>query len=102
MSSMAWWGESLKKFASANERMTSAYHTGDTGQLRICEVDVTIAAGVRSRWHGGCEGVDTWSIISECNVEDEVGRWVDQSGLGHAGRDGVDKEQMGDDPGTRI
>ncbi|KAJ7877401.1 hypothetical protein B0H14DRAFT_2567771 [Mycena olivaceomarginata] len=27
-------------------------------------------------------------------VEDEVGRWVDQRGLGRAGRGGVDEEQM--------
>ncbi|KAJ7831910.1 hypothetical protein B0H14DRAFT_3712975 [Mycena olivaceomarginata] len=32
-------------------------------------------------------------------VEDEVGRWVDQRGLGRAGRDGVEVEQMCDDPG---
>jgi hypothetical protein len=35
-------------------------------------------------------------------VEVWVGRWVDQSGLGRAGRDQVDEEQMYDDPGTRI
>ncbi|KAJ7807679.1 hypothetical protein B0H14DRAFT_2609475 [Mycena olivaceomarginata] len=33
------------------------------------------------------------------SVEDEVGRWVDQRGLGRAGRDGVEVEQMCDDPG---
>ncbi|KAJ7849520.1 hypothetical protein B0H14DRAFT_2765366 [Mycena olivaceomarginata] len=32
-------------------------------------------------------------------VEDEVGRWVDQRGSGRAGRDGVEVEQMCDDPG---
>ncbi|KAJ7861823.1 hypothetical protein B0H14DRAFT_3134429 [Mycena olivaceomarginata] len=32
-------------------------------------------------------------------VEDEVGRWVDQRGLGRAGRGGVDEEQVCDDPG---
>ncbi|KAJ7705228.1 hypothetical protein B0H14DRAFT_2647344 [Mycena olivaceomarginata] len=37
--------------------------------------------------------------VGHCGVEDEVGRWVDQRGSGHAGRDGVEVEQMCDDPG---
>jgi hypothetical protein len=39
----------------------------------------------------GVAGVKVW-----------VGRWVDQSGLGRAGRDQVDEEQMCDDAGTTI
>ncbi|KAJ7331457.1 hypothetical protein DFH08DRAFT_814763 [Mycena albidolilacea] len=45
---------------------------------------------------------DVAKTILQYSVEVWVGRWVDQSGLGHAGRDRVDEEQMCDDPGTRI
>jgi hypothetical protein len=63
-------------FVSANEMMTSAYRTRDAGRLRICEVDATMAAGVRSRWRGGRKGTDTWSIISEC---ERINRLADRS-----------------------
>ncbi|KAJ7760767.1 hypothetical protein B0H14DRAFT_2634157 [Mycena olivaceomarginata] len=38
-------------------------------------------------------------LTGHSGVEDEVGRWVDQRGSGRAGRDGVEVEQMCDDPG---
>ncbi|KAJ7801444.1 hypothetical protein B0H14DRAFT_2615301 [Mycena olivaceomarginata] len=46
--------------------------------------------------------IDGQFCLRRHGVEDEVGRWVDQRGLGRAGRGGVDEEQMCDDPGTRI
>ncbi|KAJ7696394.1 hypothetical protein B0H14DRAFT_2650202 [Mycena olivaceomarginata] len=77
--------------------------TGDElePQLRaalICADDAG-DAGVKRPWSSASLNQGNAPAFEHQLPEVGVGRWVDQSGLGRAGRGRVDEEQVCDDPG---
>jgi hypothetical protein len=92
--------EDLISKRSVPIKMTTArYATGLSTGDAVFQHDLQEIRRTEEKWKlCKCEDFEKEKVMVD-SVEDEVGRWVDQRGSGRAGRDGVEVEQMCDDPG---